>query len=89
MENISECTNNISFATSITALLFTIYHYKIYKNIIIVPLLMAICNATYGIIDISINNILYDITFILIIYMLIKERINHKDKNPCKSCTLV
>lgn len=83
---LSELTNWLSLTVSIVTFMFCVYHYKVYKSIIIVPTLMMLCSVTYGVIDSSINDILYDITFIVVSFMLVKERIHHKDEAPCRSC---
>lgn len=79
-----DATNIISFAVSITTFLFVAYHYKIYRYTIIIPFFMAICSITYGMIPMWINNILYDITFIVISIMLVQSKI--KTVDVCNTC---
>ena len=73
---ISQITNQASITLTLVALLFTIYHYKVYRYLIIIPLVMATATVSYGFIDQTINDILYDISFVIVSVGLVLSRIN-------------
>jgi hypothetical protein len=73
---INELTNQASITMTIVALMFTVYHYKVYRYLIIVPLIMAIATVSYGNIPQCANDILYDVAFIVIAVGLVLSRVN-------------
>lgn len=81
-----DITNIISLAISVTTFLFVVYHWRAYRYTIVIPFLMAVCSLTYSVIPIWINNILYDITLIVVSIMLVRERLHYKEAIPCDSC---
>lgn len=73
-----EITNIIAFAVSITTLLFTIWYWRIFGLTIVIPAALALCSITYGLIPVSINNMMYDFTSALISVTLIIEKLYNR-----------
>ena len=81
---VSEISNQLSLTVSIVALMFTIYHYKHYKKLIVIPFMMALSSVTYGVIDQTINDILYDITYVSVALGLVFSRVS--SIRSCNKC---
>ena len=72
---INEITNHISITVTLVALLFTIWHIRVYRWLVIVPISMTIATVSFGLIPLCLNDILYDIVFIIFAICLILNRV--------------
>lgn len=88
LSDISLFTNHIAITFSITVFIFTIYHWKVYKYLIAIPFWLCISSITYGIIDKDLNDILYDISYLTVIYYLIAGRLTIEKSKDCSHCSV-
>jgi hypothetical protein len=72
---INEITNHISITVTLVALLFTLWHIRVYRWLVIVPISMTIATVSFGLIPICLNDILYDLVFIIFAICLILNRV--------------
>ena len=82
---ISEITNQVSLTLSLVTFFFTVYHWKHFKFLIVIPFMMAISSVTYGVIDQPINDILYDITNVSVAIGLVFSRVS--GIRSCNKCS--
>ena len=81
---LSEITNQVSLTLSLVTFFFTVYHWKHFRFLIVIPFMMAISSVTYGLIDQTINDILYDITYVSVALGLVFSRVD--GMKSCNKC---